>query len=163
LRLALALSLAAGCAAGARLERGAYVVREKGYRVVAPVGWRRIESEADVALRHPVAGAGLLAHGSCDGRTPDRPVVVLSRHLRFGLRDVRLLEEARIEVAGLPGVRTRFAARLDDVPVTVSAVTLRGPRCAYDLALVASPEGFAGVAGDFARFVESFGLTPGTP
>lgn len=159
----LAAGALVGCAAGARLEGGVYVVREKGYRVVAPEGWERIASEADLALRQPAGGGGLMAHATCEGKTPGRPLPVLVRHLRFGLRDVKGLDEAPVELSGQRGVRSRFVARLDDVPVSVSAVTLQGGRCVYDLVVVA-PEGrLPAVADDFARFTESFRVMESTP
>lgn len=148
-----------GCAVARRLDGGVYVVPSKGYRVVAPPGWEAVESKADVALRHPAFDAGLMAHGTCEGKTPRRPLPILARHLRFGLRDVRDLDEAPVQVAGQRGVRTRFTARLDAVPVAVSAVALEGRGCVYDLVVVAPPDRLSAVAGDFERFVASFRLT----
>jgi hypothetical protein len=100
-----------------------------------------------------------MAHGTCEGKTPRRSLPVLARHLRFGLRDVRELDQAPVVLAGRPGVRSRFVARLDGVPVAVGAVTLDGGRCVYDLVVVAPPEGLAAVAADFERFAQSFELT----
>lgn len=158
-----ALVSLAACVAGARLDAGAYVVRTKGYRVTAPAGWERIDSEADLALRHPGLGAGLMAHGSCEGPTPRRSLPVLARHLRFGLREVTRLDEMPVELAGQRGMRSRFAATLDGVPVGVSAVTLQGTRCVWDLVVVAPAGGLAAVADDFTRFTESFGLVGTVP
>lgn len=149
------------CAVG-RPAGGAYVASGKGYRVVPPAGWERIESRADAAWRHP-AGAGLMAHGTCEGKAPRRPLAVLARHLRFGLRDVRLLAEQPVEVGGQHGVRVRFSARLDGAPVAVDAVTLVGRGCAYDLVVVAPADGLDGVAPEFEAFVGSFGLVGETP
>jgi hypothetical protein len=152
-----------GCAAaGARTDAGTIVVRDKGYRVVAPAGWERIASDADVALRRPAADAGLMAHATCEGKTPRRTLAVLTRHLRFGLRDVRGLDEVPVVMAGQHGVRSRFTARLDGVPVAVGAVTLQGHGCVYDLVVVAPPERLPAVAGDFERFAASFALAGAT-
>ncbi len=149
----------AGCAGGPRITEGrAIVVASKGYRVVPPPGWEVADARADVALRHPALEAGLMAHGTCEGRAPRRTLPVLARHLRFGLRDVRDLEATAVEVAGQQGVRSRFTARLDGVPVAVTAVTLQGRGCVYDLVVVAPPERFAAAA-EFERFVASFALT----
>jgi hypothetical protein len=100
-----------------------------------------------------------MAHGTCEGRTPRRTLPVLARHLRFGLRDVQGLEQALVVLAGRPGVRSRFTARLDGLPVAVGAVTLDGGRCVYDLVVVAPPERLAAVTDDFERFAQSFELT----
>ena len=111
-------------------------------------GWTRIDSEADVALRRAQPAAGLMAHASCEGKPPSRPLPVLARHLRFGLRNVQDLVET--------------PAALDGVPVVVRALTLRGPGCVYDLVGVAPPDELAALAPDFERFTQSFALTGGT-
>lgn len=145
----------AGCG-GVRLEDGSYVVSRKGYRVGAPAGWTQIESEADLALRRADLSAGLMAHATCEGKPPVRPLPVLVRHLRFGLRDVRELVESPVSLGGLPGTAQRFRATLDGVPVTVRAVTLRGAGCVYDLVGVAPPDGSPALAPAFERFSAGF-------
>lgn len=147
----------AGCG-GVRLEEGSYVVRDKGYRVGAPAGWTQIRSDADLALRRAEPEAGLMAHATCEGKPPTRPLPVLARHLRFGLRDVQDLVEAPVTLGGLPGTAHRFRATLDGVPVAVRAVTLRGPGCVYDLVGVTPPDGIAALARDFERFSTGFAL-----
>jgi hypothetical protein len=141
-----------------RLEEGSYVVREKGYRVGAPAGWTPVKSDADLVLRRATPGVGLMAHATCDGTPPTRPLPVLVRHLRFGLRDVQDLAEAPVTLGGLSGMAHRFRATLDGVPVAVRAVTLRGPGCVYDLVGVAPPEGIAALAPDFERFSAGFAV-----
>lgn len=147
----------AGCAAVERRE-GSYVMSRKGYRVGAPDGWTRIDSEADLALRRTDPPAGLMAHATCDGKPPGRPLPILARHLRFGLRDVQDLLESSASLDGLPGTAQRFLATLDGVPVAVRAVTLRGAACVYDLAGVAAPGGLEALAPDFERFVAGFAV-----
>ena len=157
--------LLAGCAAArTRADGRAIVVSRKGYRVVPPPGWEPIAStNADVALRQPTLGAGLMAHATCDGKTARRTLPVLVRHLRFGLRDVHDLDEAPVEVAGHRGLRSRFTARLDGVLVAVGADTLEERGCVYDLVVVAPPEQLRAAAEDFERFAASFALTDDTP
>jgi hypothetical protein len=154
---AVMLGVLAGCAT-VRLEDGTYLVAQKGYRVGAPAGWARIPSDADLALRRADLGAGLMAHATCAGRAPSRPLPVLVRHLRFGLRDVRDLEETPVSLGGLPGTASRFRATLDGVPVAVEAMTLTGPGCVYDLIGVAPPETIGVASSDFARFTERFAV-----
>jgi hypothetical protein len=151
----------AGCAAVQRQE-GSYVISRKGYRVGAPDGWTRIDSEADLALRRANPPAGLMAHATCDGKPPARPLPILARHLRFGLRDVKDLVESPASLDGLPGTAQRFRATLDGVPVAVRALTLRGSGCVYDLVGVAPPDGLPALAPDFERFAAGFALD-GTP
>lgn len=148
----------AGCG-GVRLQDGTYEVPRKGYRVGAPDGWTRIDSEADLALRRADAAAGLMAHATCEGKPPARPLPVLVRHLRFGLRDVRELVETPVTLDGLPGAAQSFRATLDGEPVAVRAVTLRGTGCVYDLVAVAPPDGLAAITPDFEHFSRGFALT----
>jgi len=153
----------AACAVPARLSSGVLERSDKGYRIVLPNGWEPIDLRADLALRHPAFGMALLAHGTCAGKAPERSLAVLARHLRFGLREVRGLVEERTEVAGHAAVRSRFMARLDGEPVGVEAVTLRARGCAYDLAVVASPDRMEGAVREFERFVAGFSLSGATP
>jgi hypothetical protein len=162
LALAMLLGLAAGCA-GVRVADGSYVVPAKGYRVGAPPGWTRLPGEADLTLGRDELRAGLMAHATCEGKPPTRPLPVLARHLRFGLREIQDLVEFPTEVGGLPGQASRFQATLDGIPVAVRAVTLTGAGCVYDLLGVAPPETMPAVARDFDRFVAGFGLLTGTP
>jgi hypothetical protein len=155
--LAVLLAGLAGCG-GVRLQEGRYVVAEKGYRVGAPDGWSRIASEADLALRRTEPPAGLMAHATCDGKAPSRPMPILVRHLRFGLRDVHDLVEAPATLDGLSGTAHRFRATLDGVPVAVRALTLRGNGCVYDLVGVAAPGGLDALAPDFERFTAGFAV-----
>jgi hypothetical protein len=147
----------AGCA-GVQRQEGSYVILRKAYRVGAPDGWTRIDSEADLALRRADPPAGLMAHATCDGKPPARSLPILVRHLRFGLRDVQDLVEAPTSLDGLPGTAQRFRATLDGVPVAVRALTLRGGGCVYDLVGVAMPDGLAALAPAFERFAAGFSV-----
>jgi len=151
----LALGLLSGCA-GVRLEEGGYVVRAKGYRVGAPAGWKPIDSAADVALRRTAPGGGLMAQASCERPVPTRPLPILTRHLRFGLRDVTEVVEAPVTLDGLPGATSRFRATLDGVPISVRAVTLVGHGCVYDLVAVTAPEHAETIAPAFEQFTQGF-------
>jgi hypothetical protein len=155
----LTAGVLAGCAGAPRVTAGrAVVVAAKRFQIVPPAGWEPVPSDADLALRQPALQAGLMAHGTCEGKTPRRPLPVLARHLRFGLRDVRDLDQAPVEVAGQRGVRSRFTARLDGVPVAVGTVTVEGDGCVYDLVVVAPPERFLDAAEAFERFAGSFAV-----
>jgi len=104
-----------------------------------------------------------MVHGSCEGKTPQRTLPVLARHLRFGLREVEGLQETPAELDGQPGVRSRFAARLDGMLVAVTAVTVLVRGCVYDLVVVAPLGRLETVAADFERFAASFTLAEPGP
>lgn len=152
--------LVAGCA-GVRLEAGRYVVSAKGYRVGAPAGWTRVESSADVALKRTAPGGGLMAQASCEVPAPGRPVPILTRHLRFGLRDVSDLVETPVTLDGLSGAASLFRATLDGVPIAVRAVTLVGHGCVYDMVAVAAPEHADAILPAFEEFTQGFGRLGG--
>jgi len=152
----------AGCA-GVQPRGESYVISGKGYRVGAPTGWTRIEGEADLALRRAEPPAGLMAHATCDGKPPTRPLPILVRHLRFGLREVQDLVETPAALDGLSGTAQRFRATLDGVPVAVEALTLQGGGCVYDLVGVAAPDGLAALQPDFERFTAGFAVERGAP
>jgi hypothetical protein len=131
--------------------------------VGAPTGWTRIDSEADLALRRAEPPAGLMAHATCEGKPPTRPLPILARHLRFGLRDVQDLVEEPTSLDGLSGTTQRFRATLDGLPVAVQALTLQGVGCVYDLVGVATPDGAAALAPDFERFTAGFAVERAAP
>ena len=152
-----------GCG-GARLTDGrAVVVIDKGFQVSPPRGWERVPGEADLAVRDVAGGAGLMAHGTCGDRTSARAPSILARHLRFGLREVRDLAETPAVVSGYPGTRSQFTARLDARRVAVSAVTIVGGGCVYDLVAVVPADQPAALTEAFERFVASFGPVEGRP
>ena len=83
----------AGCG-GVRLEDGRYVVARKGYRVGVPVGWTRIESEADLALRREDRSAGLMAQANGRAKVLAGGTDILVQ-LREGLRDAELVVDIK--------------------------------------------------------------------
>lgn len=100
--------------------------------------------------------AGILAHATCEGKPPRRPLRVLARHLIFGLEGRKLVEREEVTVGGRPGIRMLVEGRLDRTPVTVEAYVLKGEGCIYDLVYVASPTDFAAGQTEFREFVGSF-------
>lgn len=150
-----------GCAVAGGPPARVRLVRAKGYRVTVPPGWEPVVSRADVAVREPRLGAVLMAHGTCEGAAPRRPLPVLARHLRFGLREVRELEQGPVPAGGHQAWRSRFRATLEGVPVAVSALTVRAGGCVYDLAVVAPPEGARVAEAAFEAFSGSFALLGG--
>jgi hypothetical protein len=147
-----------GCAPSRWQAGSVLVVPDKGYRIALPADWERLDTEADVAVRHRTLGVVLMAHGTCEGNAPSRSLPVLARHLRFGLRGTQGLATEPMTVAGHAGLRSRFSARLDGVAVAVEAVTVLAQGCTYDLVAVA-PAGRSEAATEaFEGFVAGFGL-----
>src|SRR5262245_63983336 len=78
------LAMLAGCGTGS-IERGVFH-SDKGYRVTLPRdGWQvEREPRADLALKRVASEGGMLVDATCDARTVDRPLRLLSRYLVFG-------------------------------------------------------------------------------
>jgi hypothetical protein len=150
-----------GCAPSRWMEGSVLVVPGKGYRIALPTDWERLDTEADVAVRHRTLGVVLMAHGTCEGKAPSRSLPVLARHLRFGLQDVQRLAAEPMTMAGHAALRSRFSARLDGAAVAVEAVTVLAQGCAYDLVAVAPVDRSEAATAAFERFVGGFGLGGG--
>jgi hypothetical protein len=84
----------------------------------------------------------------------------VGRHLFFGLQDKQVQAQEPVVLQGVPGLRTRLAATLDDRPVEVEGITLRHAGCLVDFVYVAPPAAFPGGRGDFETFVDSWTPLP---
>ncbi|MCI0548510.1 MAG: hypothetical protein L0027_14660 [Candidatus Rokubacteria bacterium] len=163
---AVATLLGAGCLAAAGCAtsgvEGGVFRSAKGYRVSVPGdGWEvAAPGEADLELRRTDPRAGMLVHATCTGNPPRRPLPLLARHATFGLSERVTVESAERPVRGHPGLRTVVQGRVGGDPVTVEAVTVKGPACVYDFLYVAPPPHFEEGRPDFHRFVESFTVEP---
>jgi len=126
--------------------------------VSLPAGAWRVSTDgrADLELARTGSPAGILAHATCEGKPPERPLPVLARHLTFGLEGRKLVEREEVTVAGRSGIRLLLEGRLDGIPVTVEAFVLKGEGCVYDLLYVAPPAEFAASQREFRDFVGSF-------
>lgn len=155
--------LVAGCAAGGRIVDGDYVHPGKGYRVGLPEGWTAEPGTPDLALRHPALGVSVMVHGTCEGRPPSRPLPLLARHLRFGLRDVEVERQEETRLGGSPALETHWRGRLDGRPVQGRGVVVKTRGCVYDLAVVARPDAFEQAQTVFDRLLRSFHLMGETP
>jgi hypothetical protein len=146
-----------GCALK-RIENGVYH-SSKGYRVAIPKSeWTLVDGgPADLALRHHGSSAGMAVNAVCEAVAPRRADDVLARQLHIGLRDRRVIERARGEVAGRPASRVIVEGRLEDsASVRIESLSMRDERCLYDFLYVAPPAAFDAARPDFATFVDSF-------
>ena len=123
-----------------------------------PAGpWRpSTNGRADLELTGIGLRAGILAHATCEGKPPSRPLLVLARHLTFGLEGRKSLEYEEVTMAGRPGIRMLLEGRLNGMSVTVEAYVLKGEGCVYDLVYVAPPADFAAGQAAFRELVGSF-------
>jgi len=148
--------LLTGCSAS-RIENGVFF-SPKGYQVDLPrQGWRvKPGGAAELELQRQDPAGGMLADATCDGKTAERPLGVLTRHLTFGLKDRVLEDGGPITLAGRPAQRAVVRGSLDGAQVGVEAVVVKDERCVYDFLYVAPAAAFETGRGDFRAFVESF-------
>ncbi len=131
----------------------------KGYRVALPTAreWQvAADGRADLELHRAASRAGMLVNATCEGRTPTRPLAVLTRHLTFGIQGKEVREQSELTVAGHPAIKVLLTGRLDGAPIEVEAYVVKGERCIYDLVYAAAPGEFAGGKADFEAFLSSF-------
>ncbi len=157
--MAVAFSVVlAGCAAR-HLRDGVYR-SEHGFRVTVPgPGWVVVdESRAELELRRPGGGAGMLAHATCRPDAVRRDHGLLVRHLLLGLRDRATLEADEADVGGRRAAHrvVEGRARGGEERMRIESYVLKDGRCVYDLLYVASPAAFDAGREDFRRFVSSF-------
>ena len=148
----------AGCAGGS-IERGVFH-SDKGYRVTLPAGGWQVDREprADLALKRGGPEGGMLVDATCDARSVERPLRLLSRYLVFGLVHRSVVEEAPVEIAGREGLRQVVRGQREGTDVEVEAVVLKDRRCVYDFLYVAPAPAFAEGRPAFRAFVESFAV-----
>jgi len=150
------LAMLAACSTGS-IERGVFH-SAKGYRVTLPdEGWQVYrEPQADLALKRADPEGGMLVDATCEPRTVDHPVRLLTRYLVFGLAHRSVVEEGPVTIAEREGMRQVIRGQREGSDVQVEAVVLKDTRCVYDFLYVAPAPAFAGGQPAFRAFVESF-------
>lgn len=152
--------LGTGCAGG-RVVEGMYLDSQDRYRIRLPASpWIPMSlDDATVAFRAPDLKAAMAFSVDCKAPEPGE-LPWVARHLFFGLRQKQIQSREVVSLHGSQGVRTRLAARLDDLPVEVESITTRRGECLYDFMYVAPPVTFARGQADFQAFVESWSPLP---
>ncbi len=147
----------AGCAAPG--ADGRFHDPSAGFSVSLPGSpWQPTSMQGALfSVRQPAWGAGIALASECRAPEPG-PLPAVSRHLFFGLKRPEIASRVPVEIAGVPGIRTRLSAQLDERPVEIDAVTLRLEGCLYDLMLVAPPDRFAAAQPDFDRVLASWAV-----
>ena len=154
--------LLAGCGGG-RFLNGAYLDETKGFRVVIPPGWERVQVEgADLALRQPGSRVTVAVAASCPPAEEAEPAV-LTRHLLFGLRHRELIRQEPVSVDGATGLKTLLLAKTGGTSVLVQAVVVRRGNCLYDLLAVARPEAEAAGETALGDLLRGWQFTRGAP
>ena len=112
--------------------------------------------EADLVLEAGERHSVIATHAICGGALPNRALPVLARHLRFGVRDITLVEQKDVTLGGRAALRTRFRGTLDGKSVEIEHYVTKARECVHDLIYVAPPDNFRDGQEEFGRFVGSF-------
>ncbi len=152
-----------GCATG-RTTEGFYVDETKSFRVRLPRnGWQIMEAPGtDLAMQDTRSQAQIAVSASCPAREAG-PLPALTRHLFFGVRELKRVRQEPIQLDGVAGLDTEITGELGGVPVQVRSVVIRRGECLYDLLFVASPETFTDQSVDFDAFLQGWEFLPGVP
>jgi hypothetical protein len=151
------------CAAGRTLN-GIYVDESKGFRVQLPRNeWQVMESSgADLTLRDTRSQARMAVSASCPARETG-PLPALTRHLFFGLREMKQVRQEHIFLDGVTGLDTEVTGKWEGESVQVRSVVIRRGECLYDLYFIAPPEAFGPQSADFDAFLNGWEFLPEEP
>lgn len=153
-------SLACGCITiGAKPEDA----KSRHYEVGSPgAGWTPDDAgTADVAYRSADGDATLALNSVCD-QYQKLSLEELAETSLAGLT-VRARETHEgVRLAGVPALGTSLAGTLDGKPFRMALTVARGPRCVYDVALIATPDAYGRHVRAYEAFLSSFRLAPGT-
>ncbi|MCY1073204.1 hypothetical protein [Archangium lansingense] len=138
LPLLLLLAPAVGCHRGVRFENQVFSKPGVRYRVGAlPHVWERVKlSQNDLAWYTEQTGHALSVNSTCREHE-DAPLDVLTRHLVMGFTERLELEQQKVVVDEREGLRSRYRAKLDGVPVELLFLVLKKNQCIYDFTYVA--------------------------
>jgi hypothetical protein len=143
-------------------QRTVFRNRALDYHIDAPVGreegrWVRVDVDGtDLAFRNDGATMTLLSR--CRTK-PGTPLMVLARHLVFGLGERDLRQAGPAQVDGLEAWTQTFDARREGKDVLIKTVTARRSDCVFDWVLVA-PDPSAAREESFDRWWESWRSGP---
>ncbi|MCZ6464118.1 MAG: hypothetical protein O7A09_07235 [Proteobacteria bacterium] len=111
------------------------------YRISAPGGggeegpWVRFDLDgADLAFRNDGATMTLLSR--CSSKDSEAPVMILARHLLFGIEERALQQSGPALVDGSPGWSQTFDTVESGRVVRIKSVTLHRDHCVFDWILV---------------------------
>lgn len=167
LLLACSLPLAAGaCASGwdggkhyykqwRPAWRGAH--KEASFRVGQPgEQWSPLREDGlQVAWKRDAPAGAIQVRSQCEEHG-DSSLVSFTDHLRIDFGEWKVQEQTAFELVGRAALRTRVAAELDGVPVSLELVVVKKNGCLFDLSYVSPPGGFEAGLPDFDEVVAGF-------
>jgi hypothetical protein len=118
--------------------------------------WRPVAGEPSVlTLTHAQLAAGITISVTC-AREREIPLDILTRHLFFGFKDMRVLSQEALTLQGAPALKTVAQARLEAHDVQVESYVIRHAGCVYDMVYFASPRDYPHGESTFEQMVAGF-------
>lgn len=133
----------ASCAGGA-IKDGYFAKDSLRYRVAEPdpAQWQVVKfADNDLAWLNRKSAHVLSVNATCDNHG-DPGLDVLTTHLLFGFTDRTLKSRETKMIDGREALVSKYAAKLDGVPVEIDLAVLKKNDCVHDFIYV-SPEGRA--------------------
>lgn len=147
------LFTAAGCA----LFGGGEPSRQRAghWRITAPTPWRETDRGEGDRAWHTKERSLATVTSSC-GRSSDASLEILTRHLFFGLRDVKTSLRDKWSAGNVEVLHTSASAKLEGKGYRLETAILKVSGCVFDFTLMGSNEFTANELREFRALVESF-------
>ncbi len=153
--VALLVTSSIGISSCALFGPGPEIVHAKGFESHAPASWKNIDpGESDSAYRLPSNDIATLT-SSCHGHS-DASLEILTRHLLFGSRNVKVSEQRRVSVNGVPALRSEVHETMEGKPFHLILVVLSKNGCVFDFSLVSNKAISSQEDQEFMKFAQSF-------
>jgi hypothetical protein len=140
-----------------RMEGGVFEKEGVRYRVGELArSWRAVSVEGnDVAYTSNDSPHSLAVNSTCEGHG-DASLEILTEHLVMGFTDKERVHQERRLLDGREGLRSRYRARLDGVPVEMELVVLKKDGCVYDFTYLSPPGRLEEKRESFERVLKEF-------
>ena len=157
---AVLIGVLVGCRSGG-FRDGVYDKPGVRYALRPPSGgWKPVSlDENDLAWISTTSEHSLAVDSTC-ARDEDAPLNVLTNHLLMGFTERDLIDQRMERIDGREALRSRYAAKLDGVPVELELVVMKKDGCVYDFVYLSPPGRAAEKRADFDRLVQEFKTEP---
>ena len=166
LALALALTLAPGCAHTSRQSWNAEtrtVCAGKDCYQIGALGpeWKLVSrARGSAGFVHGAGGGVILSHATCRDDAEAAPLASLTAHMLIGYSERRERAVRLVAFAEREALRSVLDGKLDGVPIVLDLYVLKRNGCIFDLSYVAPVATYDAGLADFQRFVDGFQQQP---
>lgn len=133
---------------------------QKGFYRVGELnpGWKlvKIDHYRVISFRNAALESTLSTSAFCDDTFEDSSLEVLSRHLQWGLTEIKILSEKTFALNHRQALRTVVQGKMDGVPIKLDTVVIKKDYCVFDFSLVTKPSFYQPASLDFETFFRGF-------